>query len=93
MIEKELEKNNQNMEEYFNIILSIKKIDEENINLIKIKKALYFIEQGEQKILEILKPIVNSNSIWKNKAINLLRDYHLNKGEINKAEEYSKLLK
>ncbi len=77
----------------FDKVISNRKIDKENKNLIKIKKAIFLLNQNEeQKVSEILNPIINSNSIWRNDAIRLLGDYFYHKGEEIKASEYYKLL-
>ena len=81
------------VESLFEKVLLIKKINKEDINLIKIKKALYLLNNSsEDKILDILNPIVNSNSQWKPQAIELLYEYFLNKGEKVKSQEYFQLL-
>ena len=58
-------------------IIKIKGLEKENKNLIKIKKALFLIEKNanEQKILNELNPIINSNSIWKKESIEIIGDY------------------
>ena len=47
----------------------------------------------EQEVLEVLNPIINSDSIWRPNAIDILIGYFLNKGDFLKAEQYKKLLK
>ena len=93
ILDNELEKEKLEIDRLFKIIISNKKIDKENINLIKIKKALYLSTYGNEKdMLETLNPIVNSKSIWRTEAIKLLGSYYLQKKEYNKSEEYYKLL-
>ena len=78
----------------FDKIIKNKSIDKENLNLIKIKKAIYLIDlDKEDMVIETLNPIINSNSVWKKIAINLISEYFLSKGQKNKAKEYSILLK
>jgi predicted negative regulator of RcsB-dependent stress response len=78
---------------FFDKILKNKSIDRENLNLIKIKKAIYLIDlDKEDLMLETLNPIINSNSVWKKIAINLITEYFLSKGQKNKAKEYSLML-
>ncbi|MDC0418125.1 hypothetical protein OAM15_00685 [Pelagibacteraceae bacterium] len=78
----------------FDKIIKNKSIDKENLNLIKIKKAIYLIDlDKEDMVIETLNPIINSNSVWKKIAINLITEYFLSKGQKNKAKEYSILLK
>mgnify|MGYP001407393736 CR=1 FL=1 len=95
IIDQELEKDPKKIYELFDEVISIKKIDKENINLIKIKKALFLTQHRdeEQEIIKILNPIINSESIWRGTAIKILGDYFLYKGENLKSEEYYKLLR
>ena len=46
----------------------------------------------ENQILDTLNPIINSNSVWKKSAVNLIVKYFMSKGKKLKAEEYLKLL-
>tara|TARA_B100000579_G_scaffold414816_1_gene408811 strand:- start:83 stop:670 length:588 start_codon:yes stop_codon:yes gene_type:complete len=95
IIDQELENDPKKIYELFDEVISIKKIDKENINLIKIKKALFLTQHRdeEQEIIKILNPIINSESIWRGTAIKILGDYFLYKGENLKSEEYYKLLR
>ena len=95
IIDQELEHDPKKIYELFDEVISIKKIDKENINLIKIKKALFLTQHRdeEQEIIKILNPIINSESIWRGTAIKILGDYFLYKGENLKSEEYYKLLR
>ena len=58
------------------------------------KKALINADfQSEDMIIEILKPVINSDSFWKPHSLLLLGDYFLFKGEKQKAKEfYSQIL-
>ena len=93
LIENEIEKDDQKILTYFDKIVKNKSIDKNSIDLIKIKKALFlFSTEDEDLLIKTLNPIINSNSVWRKQAINLIADYFLSKGENIKAEEYYKLL-
>jgi len=93
LIESNIENDTSKIINYFDIVLKNKSIDKENLNLIKIKKAIYlFDSQNEKLIIETLNPIINSNSVWKKMAIDLISDYFLSLGQKVKAEEYIQLL-
>ena len=78
---------------YFDRILKNNSIDKENLNLIKIKKSIYLISiDKEELIVATLNPIVNSKSVWRNIAINLLAEYFFSKGQKFKGDEYIQLL-
>ena len=93
LIEKKIEKDNDKIIFYFDEILKINSLDKENVNLIKIKKTFFLFKTGkEEDIIKNLNPIINSNSVWKKTAIDLLREYYIHKGENLKADQYKKLL-
>ena len=78
---------------YFNKILKNNSIDKENLNLIKIKKAIYLINlDREEQVVKTLNPIINSKSVWRKTAINLISEYFLAKDQNAKAKEYIQLL-
>jgi hypothetical protein len=94
ILEKDLITDEDKVLDLFDKIISIKKIEEENLNLIKIKKALYISNSNNEiELLNLLNPIINSESIWKKEAITILGNYFFNKGEKIKANNYYKLLK
>ena len=94
LIDKKIEKDQDKIIEYFDSVIEIKAIGKENINLIKIKKALYLFEtKNEKMVIKTLNPIINSDSIWRVQATNIMIDYFLSNNEKLKADEYLLLLK
>ncbi len=87
--------NNDNLtKELFDKVIEIRGHDSENKNLIIIKKALFLFEKGtEKQMLETLNPIINSNSVWRVQAIQILANYFKSRGENKKSKEYLELLK
>jgi predicted negative regulator of RcsB-dependent stress response len=93
IIDNSLEADSLKISNFFDIILSINSIDKENLNLIKIKKAIFLFNLGdEENIIKTLNPIINSESVWRNIAIKLISDYFLSKNQKIKADEYNQLL-
>ena len=93
IIDNSLEADPLKVINFFDRILAINSIDEENLNLIKIKKVIFLFNTGDEKtIIKILNPIINSDSVWRNMAINLISDYFLSKDQKTKANEYIQLL-
>ena len=73
----------------FDILINETKLDKEIKNLIIYKKGLYNSEfETENNLLEILKPIINSESIWKSHALYLLAEYFFSKNEKQKSKEF-----
>ena len=53
------------------------------------KKALYNADKiNENELIEILKPIINSDSVWKSQSLYLLAEYFYSKGEKQKSKEF-----
>ena len=93
IINKDLEKDEKLVIKYFDKILSIKALKKEDLNLIKLKKAIYISRyEKEEDLLDLLNPIINSESFWKAQSIKFLGDYYFSKREYNKADEYYSIL-
>lgn len=95
IIENNLLKNTNEIEIYFNKVISIKQEDKEINHLARLKKGLFLLsvnETDEKLILNTFNPIINSDSIWRNTAINLMANYYTHLGEDIKSNEYSNLL-
>ena len=73
----------------FDNIVQKTSLDKEIRNLIIYKKALYNADSSdENELLKILKPIINSESIWKSQALYLMAEYFYSKGEKQKSKEF-----
>ena len=89
IIDKDLETNKKNVTKYFDQVLSIKSLEKEDRNLLKLKKAIYISEDAEENdLLNLLNPILNSNSVWKYQSLKFIGDYYFDKKEYNKAKQY-----
>ena len=73
----------------FDIIIDEVTLEKEIKNLLIYKKALYNADNSdENKLLKILKPIINSDSIWKSHALYLLGEYFYSKNEKEKSKDF-----
>jgi len=64
-------------------------LEKEIKNLIIYKKALFNAEMIEEnELLEILNPIINSQSVWKSHALYLIAEYFYSKNEKQKSKEF-----
>ena len=94
LIDQSLIKDSVKIIALFDKILKIKNIEKEDLNLIKIKKAIYlFNTDNEELIIKSLNTVINSDSIWRNMSIKLISEYFLSKNQKIKADEYIKLLR
>ena len=88
LIDNNFIKDQDKIAELFDTVISINK-DAELKNLVIFKKGLYFSDKlQENELLEILKPIINSESIWKQHALFLMGDLYFNKKQLNKSKEF-----
>ena len=82
LIDQSLIKDSVTIIALFDKILKIKNIEKEDLNLIKIKKAIYLFNTGnEELIIKSLNTVINSDSIWRNMSIKLISEYFLSKNQ------------
>ena len=75
--------------ELFDIVINETILEKEIKNLLIYKKALFNSDfESENNLLTILKPIINSNSIWKSHALYLMAEYFYFKNEKQKSKDF-----
>ena len=73
----------------FDVIIEEVSLEQEVKNLIIYKKALYNSNNSdESQLLEILKPILNSESVWKAHGLYFMAEYFYSKNEKQKAKDF-----
>ena len=88
IIENNLVNDNNDVNSFFDIVIK-SQIDKEITNLIIYKKALYNSEiASENELLEILNPLLKSESVWKSHALLLMSDYFANKNNLIKSKDF-----
>ena len=94
LIDNKVLNSNEETNRLFDTVLNNTDLEKEIKNLVIYKKALINADfQSENIMLEILKPVINSESFWKPHSLLLLGDYFLFKGEKQKAKDfYSQIL-
>ena len=94
LIDNKVLNSNEEINYLFDQVLNDVNLEKEIKNLVIYKKALINADfQPENKMIEILKPVINSESFWKPHSLLLLGDYFLFKGEKKKAKDfYSQIL-
>jgi predicted negative regulator of RcsB-dependent stress response len=89
IIDNKLITDKSKINDLFDNIIDEVSLDKEIKNLIIYKKALYNADSSEEnELLDILKPITNSDSIWKAQALYLLAEYFYSKEEKQKSKEF-----
>ena len=82
-------KEQSKVNELFDIVIDEISLDKEIKNLIIYKKALFNADNSsENQLMEILNPIINSDSIWKSHALYLMAEYFYSKNEKQKSKEF-----
>ena len=75
--------------ELFDVIIKETSLQKEIKNLIIYKKALYNADKGDEiYLLNILNPLINSESVWKSHALHLMAEYFYSKNEKQKSKEF-----
>ena len=91
IIDNELISEKKKINDLFDHIINEISLDKEIKNLIIYKKALYNADTvSENELLEILNPIINSDSVWKSQALYLIAEYFYSKKEKQKSKEFFK---
>ena len=89
IIDNDLTSDTEQINGLFDVLIKDTKLQKEIKNLIIYKKALFNADiSKENELLEILKPIISSNSIWKSHALYLLAEYFYSKKEKEKSKEF-----
>tara|TARA_B110001452_G_scaffold215415_1_gene186586 strand:+ start:292 stop:936 length:645 start_codon:yes stop_codon:yes gene_type:complete len=93
LIDNNLINDQEEINNLFDELINKTNLEEEIKNLIIYKKGLFnsnFVSESE--LLQILNPLINSESIWKSHSLYLLAEYFYAKGEIQKAKEFFNLI-
>ncbi|MDC2997275.1 hypothetical protein OAY51_01595 [Candidatus Pelagibacter sp.] len=89
IIDNELIKEKKIINELFDIIINETSLEKEIKNLNIYKKALYNADDSnESELLDILNPLIKSESVWKSHALYLMAEYFYSKNELQKSKEF-----
>ena len=89
LIDNQLIENKSEINNLFDILINNTSLEKEIKNLIIYKKALFnadFIQENE--LLDLLNPLIQSNSIWKSHALYLIAEYFYSQNEKQKSKEF-----
>ena len=89
IIDNEINATSEEINKYFDVLINEVNLDEEIKNLIIYKKGLFNSDfETENNLLNILNPLINSESVWKSHALYLMAEYFYSKGQKQKAKEF-----
>ena len=93
IIDNDLIKDKNEINNFFDILIEKTSLEKEIKNLIIYKKALYNADQAsELELINILKPVTTSDSVWKSHALFLIAEYFYNKNEKKKAKDFFQMI-
>jgi hypothetical protein len=73
----------------FDVIIEKTSLDDEIKNLVIYKKALFNADNAhESDLLNIVNPLINSQSVWKSHALYLMAEYFYSKDQKQKSKEF-----
>ncbi len=93
LIDNNLITSKEEINQYFDLIINESGLDEETRNLNLFKKGLFNSDfANENELLDILNPLIKSESIWKPHALYLMAEYYLANNQKQKSKEFFELL-
>ena len=89
LIDNNLIENKSEINDLFDILINKTSLEKEIKNLIIYKKALFNADTSdENELLDLVKPLLNSNSVWKSHSLYLVAEYFYSKNEKQKSKEF-----
>ena len=89
IVDNKLINDQEKINNLFDILIDKTSLDNEIKNLVIYKKALFNADQAQEGyILNILNPLINSESVWKSHALYLMGEYFYSKDQKQKSKEF-----
>ena len=89
IIDNQLISNDSEINSYFDILIDEISMDKEIKNLVIYKKALFNADTApESELLNMLNPLIKSESVWKSHALYLMAEYFYSKDQKQKSKEF-----
>ena len=89
LLDNDLINSNEKINNFFDLLINDIKLEKEIKNLTIYKKALFnsdFVKENE--LLNILNPVIRSESIWKPQALYLMAEFYLAKNQKQKSKDF-----
>ena len=89
LMDNDIIKSKEEINNYFDILINDIDLDKEVKNLTIFKKALFNSDfANENQLLNILNPVIKSESVWKPHALYLMAEYYFSKNQKQKSKEF-----
>ena len=89
LLDNDLISSKDEINSYFDLLINDVSLEKEIKNLTIYKKGLFnsdFVQENE--LLDILNPIIKSESMWKPQALYLMAEFYLSKNQKQKSKEF-----
>ena len=89
IIDNKLISNDSEINSYFDVLINEISMDKEIKNLVIYKKALFNADTAQESdLLNMLNPLIKSESVWKSHALYLMAEYFYSKDQKQKSKEF-----
>jgi len=89
LLDNDLITSSNEINSYFDLLINDVSLDKEIKNLTIYKKGLFNSDFAqENELLNILNPVIKSESIWKPQALYLMAEFYLSKNQKQKSKEF-----
>ncbi len=89
LLDNDLLKDKQEINRYFDVLINETNLETEVKNLIIYKKGLYNSNSAtEEELLNIFKPLINNDNLWRSHSLYIIAEYFFSKDEKQKSKEF-----
>ena len=89
LLDNELINNKDEINQYFDILINETSLAKEVRDLIIYKKGLYNSSSAsEDELINIFKPLINSDNLWKSHTLYIIAEYFFSKNEKQKSKDF-----
>ena len=89
IIDKKLISEREKINDLFDVLILETTLNKEIRNLIIFKKGLFNADEAdENELLNILNPLINSDSVWSSHALHLIAEFFYSKNQFQKSKEF-----
>ena len=89
LIDNNIVNENKKINELFDVVINETSLEKEIKNLVIYKKALFNSDfESENNLIQILSPVINSDSVWKSHALYLMAEYFYYKNQKQKSKDF-----
>jgi len=89
LIDNNIVNENKKINELFDVVINETSLEKEIKNLVIYKKALFNSDfESENNLIQILSPVINSDSVWRSHALYLMAEYFFYKNQKQKSQDF-----